>query len=149
MAEVKIDVSEMTDFAKELFELAQDELPKERDKFLRKEGNKLKKEIKKVARHKVGKVTGNYYAGIKRGKVFTNYGDRKIRVYGGSPHTHLIEKGHNKLTKSGKIPKTVNEGAPRRVEGRNVYEEGADNFDKHFESDCEEWVEELLESELL
>src|SRR5690606_21219686 len=60
----------------------------------------------KKAKATVGKVTGNYYRSIKRGKVFVDpaTGQLNVRVYTSSktaPHAHLIENGHRLVDGNG------------------------------------------------
>ena len=134
-----IDTSQLDGFARELLNMANDKLPKESKKFLRKEGTKLKKKTLSKAKALTNKKTGNYYKGIKRGKVY-HYRDKKnnsIRVYGGSPHAHLIEYGHRQVSKNG-----VETGF---VEGKHVFEKAKNEFEPEYNKDCEQFLNEVVE----
>ena len=134
-----IDTSQLDGFARELLNMANDKLPKESKKFLRKEGTKLKKKTWSKAKALTNKKTGNYYKGIKRGKVY-HYRDKKnnsIRVYGGSPHAHLIEYGHRQVSKNG-----VETGF---VEGKHVFEKAKNEFEPEYNKDCEQFLNEVVE----
>ena len=61
-----IDTSELDGFARDLLNMANDELPKESKKFLRKEATKLRKKTLNKAKSLTNKKTGNYYKGIKK-----------------------------------------------------------------------------------
>lgn len=134
------DLRELDNFTKKMLELAEEKMPKETKKFLQTEGNKLKKAKTKKAKSLVKKDTGNYLKGIKRGKVYKYEGDQlSIRVYG-SNHAHLIEYGHRQVTKNGK--------EVGFVKGKRVFEQAANEFNNEFVSDCEQFVNEMLDKGL-
>lgn len=155
MSEIQgLDISELDEFAKELIELAVETMPSESKKFLRKEGNELRKEIVKTAKARVKQRTGNYVKGIKRGKVYKYNGEETaIRVYhvnekGGklengkfpAPHAHLIEYGHRI------VDKNKNEKGFKR--GYHVYRDASKNYEKQFASNCEKFVDDMLDKGL-
>lgn len=122
-------------------ELVRRNYPKEVKKFMQKEGNKLKNATKRKARSSVKKRTGNYEKSIKRGKYYKHSatGADSIRVYTGSPahHGHLIEEGHNMVTRGGR-----NVGF---VKGYHVFKSAANEFEDRYESDCEGFVDEIAD----
>ena len=158
-----IDTSELDGFAKTLLNYASSSMTKQSKKFLQKEGNKLKRRTLSKAKSLTNKKTGNYYKGIKRGKVY-HYRDKNnnsVRVYGGSPHAHLIEYGHrqvlnpqvdgNKVANIGgnNFAKAVKEGRGKGtqigfVEGLHVFEKSAKEFESEFNKDCENFAEDML-----
>ncbi|HIW32450.1 MAG TPA: HK97 gp10 family phage protein [Candidatus Paenibacillus intestinavium] len=80
--------------------------PNESKKLLRAMGNKAKQITARRAKSDVGKVSGNYYKSIKRGKVYVDpaSGQLTIRVYTSSkiaPHAHLVENGHRTVDGDG------------------------------------------------
>ncbi len=91
-----LDMTEMEEWAEDLYEFGVRNMPNVSKKFLRREAGKLRKVA--VARTKAvtDKHTGNLYKGIKKGRTVYAYGDTEynIRVYNGAPHAHLIEYGH-------------------------------------------------------
>lgn len=134
------DISELTNFENDLIKLANDTMPKESKKFLRDEGTKLKKVTLSNAKAKVKKKTGNYFKGIKRGKVYNYDGALSIRVYDGSPHAHLIEKGHRQVTKNGK--------EIGWVDGMHIFEESQKEFQNTYYSDSEQFIDNVLDKGL-
>jgi hypothetical protein len=135
------NMSELEDFASDLIGLAQEKVPKEVNKFMRKEGTKLRKLTLKKAKSAVKKDTGNYFKGIKRGRVYLYEGDQKsIRVYGASPHSHLIEYGHRQITKSGQ--------ETGFVKGHRVFEKSAKEFEDEYFDDVEDFIDDLLDKGL-
>lgn len=135
------DIHELEDFTKDLLKLADETMPKDSRKFLNKEGISLRKVTKSVAQQKTKKKTGNYIKGIKKGKVYkyTGNGALSLRVYGGSPHAHLIELGHRQI---------VNGKEVGFVQGKHVYETAYKQFQNKYFSDCENFVDEMLENGL-
>ena len=79
--------------------------PRETSRMMLKVGNKVRTIVRREARQKVKKNTGNFLKSIKRGKVFVNASNEMtVRVYPSAkiaPHAHLIERGHRIVTKSG------------------------------------------------
>ncbi|WP_244833375.1 HK97 gp10 family phage protein [Clostridium sp. BJN0001] len=158
-----IDTSDLDDFAKNLLDYSNSEQPKKSKKFLQKEGNKLRKKTLSKAKSLTTKHTGNYYKGIKRGKVYhyKSKENNSVRVYGGSPHAHLIEYGHREVlnpTKEGdkaaniggnNFAKAVKEGKGIGtqigfVEGLHVFEKAGKEFGSEFNKDCEDYAEDML-----
>ena len=133
-----IDTSDLDDFAKTLIEYSIVEHPKKSKKFLQQEGNKLRKKTLSKAKSLTNKRTGNYYKGIKRGKVYSHgsKNNKSVRVYGGSPHAHLVEYGHRQVTKDGK--------EVGYVEGKRIYEKSKNEFESEFNKDCENFAEDML-----
>lgn len=130
------DISELSDFENDLIKLANDTMPKESKKFLRDEGSKLRKTTLSNAKSKVKKKTGNYFKGIKRGKVYNYDGALSIRVYDGSPHAHLLEYGHRQVTEDGK--------EVGFVQGMHIFEESQKEFQSTYYSDAEQFIDDVL-----
>lgn len=136
------NINDLTDFEHDLLSLAQNTMPKESKKFLNKEGTVLRKDTLKYAKSKVKKETGNYFKGIKKGKVYKYNvnGALSIRVYGASPHAHLIEYGHKKINKSGE--------EVGFVQGKHIFEKSANDFENKFYEDTEQFLDNLIEGGL-
>lgn len=132
------DINELFNFETDLLNLA-DDTPKEAKKMLRKEGTKLKNKTVKNAKSKVKVKTGAYVKGIKRGKVYKyrDNGALSVRVYGASPHAHLIEHGHRQVTADGK--------EVGFVEGKHVFEDTAKDFEKEYYNDIDQFLNDLLD----
>lgn len=127
---------EVLDEMTEALSQVQQIYPKEIKKFMQSEGTKLKNRTLKTAKTSVGKKTGNYQKGIKRGKYYkySGNGADSIRVYAGKPayHGHLIEYGHK--TKSGS-----------RTKAYHIFKTSADAFESTYERDCDKFAEKIAE----
>jgi hypothetical protein len=136
-----MDFKGLTEFQRDLLEMAQDKLPKESYKIMRKIGSKARTEVAKKARRDVKKATGYYHKKWKRGKVFKGEnGEIVVRVINSSPHAHLIEHGHRMVTQDGR--------EVGFVKGKKVLEKGMKQFagsDK-MEEMLSDWIDDLLES---
>lgn len=131
----------LTEFQKDLLEVAQRELPKETNKIMRKIGSKARTQVARKSRTLVKKVTGNYQKSWKRGKVFRGEdGETVVRVINSSPHAHLIEDGHRQVTESG--------DEIGFVPGKKILKKGMDNFENsgEFEKMLSDWLDDLLDS---
>lgn len=134
---MSIDFEGLSEFQEDLLEVAQKKLPKESFKMMRKAGNKLTTHVKREAKSAVDHTsgTGNYYRGIKRGKVFKDAeGKIVVRAINSAPHAHLLEYGH-RIVRGGKEIGF----AP----GRLVMSAAAKNFDNS--GDLEKVVSEELD----
>lgn len=155
------DIKELTQFEKNLINIAQKQMPKESKQFLRKEGTKLKKKTLSKARAKVNKGDGGYLKSIKRGKTYKyrENGGLAVRVYSSAPHAHLIEYGHRQVLnpfEDGKVAnlgerysKGVKEGKGIGTEigfvpGRRVFEESAKQFESEYYDDAQKFIESVL-----
>lgn len=135
----------LTDLSRELLNMAQTQFPSECKKFLRTEGNKLKKEVKAEAKSKVEKKTGNYQKGWKRGKPYKYSVDNAyaVRVYNASPHAHLVEYGHEIV---GHEPNKIRTG--KRTKAANVIPPVENSFIDDFARDVDAFIDELLDKGL-
>lgn len=136
------DIGELSEFTRDLLSVANDlDRGKHASKFLRKEGNKLRKETLKEAKTKVKKKTGNLFKGILRGKVYKFQGkDLSVRVYGGHPayHIHLLNHGHRIVGKDG-----TEHGFK---EGEHFFESAEANFKNEYFADVENFIDDLLDN---
>ena len=127
-------------FSKQLLEASKDfELGEKTKNFLKKSGNKLKNKTKAVARSRVKEYSGNYLRSIKRGKLYEYEGALTIRTYASpiiAPHAHLIEHGH--------IIKNKAREEVGYKDGYDVFSTAADEYEKEFESEVQEHVQNIL-----
>ena len=125
-------------------DLIQRNYPTEIKKLMQSEGNKLKNRTIKTAKSSVGKKTGNYLKGIKRGKYYKyrENGADSIRVYAGRPanHGHLIEEGHEMVSHK---PDKESLG---NVKGYHIFSVSADIFESTYEDDCEKFADKITKS---
>ena len=156
------NIKELDVFGDKLFELAQEQFPKETKQFLRKQGSELNKKVKKKAKKEVKKGPDNiyhkgkakrkkteadrYHKGFKRGKAYyhTQSGSYAVRVYNTRSHAHLIEYGHVQLDKD---KKPVKHGE-KFVKGRFVLRDTGDTFAPEFETAAETFIDDMLDKGL-
>lgn len=126
---------ELSEFTKEVLELGQDLYPKEVKKFLKSEAVKGAKLARTIAKSEVGTTGKNgaksYHKKFKSGKVYDYGKDSCVRFYNGSPHGHLIEKGHK--NKDGTY-----------TLGKYVLQKAGQKFESEFCEDIENFAEEIL-----
>lgn len=137
---MEMKIEGLTEFQKDLLDVAQRKLPKETFKVMRKIGTKARTQVAKHARSKVKKDTGTYHKRFKRGKVFKDAdGQIVVRVINSAPHAHLIEHGHRVVRGGDEVG-----FAP----GKKVMEQGIKNFDNsgEFEKMLSDWLDDLLDS---
>ncbi|WP_321994826.1 HK97 gp10 family phage protein [Clostridium butyricum] len=130
-------VTDLENFSNGLIGLANETMPKECKKFVNTQGLKLRQVTVKVAKSKVKKKTGNYYKAIKKGKVYKYKGNGAwaIRVIGKN-HANLIEKGHRIVNKKGQEV-----GFAKKF---NVFESAEKDFESTFNSNVENFIDEVL-----
>lgn len=133
------ELTGLTEFQRDLLEVAQRRLPRETNKIMRKIGSKARTVVAKEARSKVKKDTGTYHKRFKRGKVFKDAsGQIVVRVINSSPHAHLIEHGHRQVSRGGTETGFVT--------GKKVMEHGIENFNNSgtFEKMLSDWLDDEL-----
>lgn len=141
MSKRNFEVTELTEFAKNFIDKCSKDYPKEVKRFLRAEGNKLKRKIKQEAELAFGTEhmdeDKKYRNRWKRGNPYKfNVDEDAVRVYNSSPHAHLLEYGHRMVTKSGK--------EVGFVRGNPITEKESKKFENKFTKDIEKFVDELL-----
>lgn len=140
-----LDMTEMEEWAEDLYSYGVRNMPNVSKKFLRREAGKLRKVA--VARTKAvtDKHTGNLYKGIKKGRTVYAYGDTEynIRVYNGAPHAHLIEYGHRMV---GHAPNKTFKGL--YVRGFHPIENASIEFEPTYYKDIEEDLIDAIREEL-
>ncbi len=114
--------------------------PREARQMMGKVGTKVRTIVRRVARQKVKKDTGNYLKSIRRGKVFKNASEEwTVRVfpsYNIAPHAHLIEKGHRMVTKSGE--------EVGFVKGKRVFESAQNEIEREYTKIIEAELDKAL-----
>lgn len=151
MNAVELDVSEWSKFNQDMLELAEETMPTETKKFMRREGGRLATATRKLARATVHKKTGNYFKSIRGSKAWRNqkggYGvyalaSRKDNL---GNHAHLLEYGH-KQEEGRYVPAIKARLKEPRVKGFRIFEKAQKSFEGKFVSDAAEFVDNLLES---
>lgn len=146
---MSIEMRGLTEFQRDLLDVAERRLPRESKQIMQKVGNEAKKVVTKKARTLVKKSVKRenskrkqnlYHKKFKRGKVFTgDNGETVVRVINSAPHAHLIEHGHRQVTHDGR--------EVGFVPGKKVLEKGANEFNSSgkFENMLSEWLDKMLE----
>lgn len=135
---VTFDYSQLSDFNKEMIELATNTYPKEAKKFVSRAGNTFRSEMKANYKRWTKRKTGNLLKGVTRGRAYVYNGeDYQVRVYNKAPHASLIERGHVLYVKGKPTDKYVK---GRHVVGRTILE-----FSGKFEQLADKFVDDLLE----
>ena len=133
------DITELTKFEKKLVATANDTMPKESRKFIKKEAIKLNKNTKSVYKSKgIGEETGNLIKGFKAGKAYKYQGVWSARSYNGSPHAHLLNDGYMWKPHKGE------NGTEKFIPGFHFMEEAAKVFENSYFSDVEEWLYQVF-----
>lgn len=110
-------------------------LSKRAKKMMRQQGTQLKRQtLRQMRILNIRTITGNYKAGIRRGKLYEQDGATLIRVYSNAPHAHLIEDGHMVETKNGS----------KKVPGRQVFARAAEAHAPKFQEACEDLLDEVI-----
>jgi len=120
---MSLEIEGLTELQKDLLVVAQERLPKETNKMMRKAGNRLTTHVRREARSAIDHTggTGIYYKRFKRGKVFKDSdGKIVVRAINSAPHAHLIEYGY-RLVRGGK--------EVGFVPGRLIMSAAAKNYD--------------------
>lgn len=150
------DIKELEEYEKKLISLASTKMPNECKKFMRVEGNKLKRVTLANAKAAIKKKSGNYFKSIKRGKAYKYQGNDAwaVRVYSYDPKAHLLEKGHRIVTRGkGKKAKkhytTLNGGIEKGfAKGYKVFKKSEQEFQNTFYNDVENFIDEVIEKGL-
>jgi len=129
--------NEFDEFEKDLLKMASEfEKGKYAKQFLRKEAAKLNKENKKQGKV-IGKKTGNFIKGFKKGKTYKYQGkDLSIRAYNSSPHAHLLDKGHRIVGRDGS-EHGFKEGYHFMDKAKEAFEDG------HYDS-MQDFIDDML-----
>lgn len=130
------EFEELEAFTKDMMSLANDKMPRESKKFIKKETNKLNNKNKSVYKSKgIDEKTGNLLAGFKSGKVYKFNGSWSCRALNSSPHAHLINDGW--------VHKSPN-GSEKFIPGFHFLEEAARAFESGYYKDCEDFVSDVI-----
>lgn len=130
----------LDEFEKDLLNLANDvEGGKHAKKFMKKEVGKLNTANKKAAKSiKIGKKTGNFMKGFKKGKPYKYKNDEWAgRAYNNSPHAHLINNGHRLIIKG---------QSKGFVEGKHFMEAAKEGFEEGYYKDVQDFIDEMIEA---
>lgn len=144
------------------FAAVEKKYPNEAQKFLNKEGTKLKRVVQKEVNKKTKRKTGNLYNAVTKQKAYKYFLENSskakdsVKVYGRRSgkntlskkkqakgqannkgnHTHLLEEGHNKVLWGNRTADVVR--------GFYMYKDASREYESTFESNCEMFVDKIL-----
>lgn len=136
MADFEMEISELEQFTNRLTDQKK-QFPKAVKKLMRRSGSRARTIVARKARKRVRKQTGRYHKSIKRGKLWQDQGEYKIRVYSRSPYAHLIEYGHRIVGKDGK--------EHGFKEGNHVFEQAMKEVEQQWTKIVEEEFEKIMQ----
>ena len=136
MAHDGIDLSELDNYADWVAQMSR-KWPKKIKKTMQRSDTELKRRtLRQIRLVNLRTITGNYKAGIQRGKFYQKKGEYYIRVYSNAPHAHLIEDGHDVIAGGRKAG---------FAEGREVFAKAEDAYEEQFHRNCEEMLDEVID----
>lgn len=151
------DYSQLSSFAKDTLRFAEDEYPRETKKFLKEQANKAVKVLSDNVSATTKKKTGRLSRAAKPGKPYKFKGDEtnlSIRAYlqnrpkeapeTSAPHAHLLDMGHNIVSRGTKSKSNKGGRAIGYVKGREFIKKTQDTFESEFMSECEKFAEDIF-----
>jgi len=133
------DIRELTKFEKKLTTIANDTMPKESRKFMKKSSIKLNKANKVAYKSKgIDEKTGNLLKGFKSGKAYKYNGVWSSRAFNSSPHAHLLDQGYMWKPHKGE------NGTERFIPGFHFMEQGAKSFQSGYYDDTEDFLHQIF-----
>lgn len=136
MARDGIDLSELDEYADWVTKMSRN-WPKKVKKTMQKSGTELKRRtLRQIRLVNLRTITGNYKAGIQRGKFYQKNGAYYIRVYSNAPHAHLIEEGHDVIAGGRKAG---------FAQGREVFAKAEAAYEEQFHRNCEDLLDEVID----
>lgn len=139
------NLSELDNFTKQMLSNANDFMPKESKKFIKKEAGSLNKVNKKVYKSKaIGlepddtpeskKIVNRF----KSGKAYKYEGNVwSARAYNSANHAHLIDQGFIHKPHKGQ------HGQEKFIPGYHFMESAASEFESTYYKDCENFTENI------
>ena len=140
MRDAEFDLSDLDDLTIDLLDVANRKLPVESKRFIRNEQGKLKTRVKRKTKSKTNRKTGKLYDSVDRSKTYQVDGITTGKVYNKARHAHLIEEPHRIV---GHLPEKKDTGKKSRA--FKIMEESQKEFKPKFESDVEQWVDQMLD----
>ena len=145
---VDIKTEGLSEFSKELLDLANKEFPKDTKNFLQRAGNKFKSIAKENYKRGTSTGTKNLVKGLKRDRAY-KYGqdEWQVRVKNTAPHAWLVEHGHVMLgnKSQGKPKLMVGNTGEAFVRGKNIMGKTAKAFPSEYQSMAEEFIDKMLD----
>ena len=141
MRDIECDISEWTEFDKDLLRFVEDTMPRETKKFMRREGGRLRTLSRQTGRASVRKKTGNYFKGIRSTRAWKNsMGGYGVKVRATAPHSHLLETGHYVYRRG------VN--THKRTRAFEIMKRANRSFEGRFWGDCQTFIYGLVDNGL-
>lgn len=133
MSDVDFEIKGIEEFQQKLDKIKKS-IPDGEEKLLKKAGNKLRKKSKDKT--PVGKSHKHLKDGYKLSKIEYESNGMSIKMTNTSQHFHLVERGHRKVTKSGK--------EVGFVQGKHMVETSFQELEEELPGDIDKWMDKLL-----
>lgn len=170
--DLEIDMSELSETADNMYDMVTQRWPKENNKWMRKQGREGRKIAAGIARQRIKHLRPasnkkSYMARLKGGKPYHYLGDPtdlSVRTYNSAPHAHLVEYGHKVkprgktsgktkgYQRSGSKPNKNYDDIYQRVgssksfvAGYHILEDAEQMWEKKFEENLSQHLDDLLE----
>lgn len=153
------DFSQLSDFAKDTINIAQNVYPRESKKFLKKQAEKVAEKLQANISTTTKKKTGRLSRAAAPGKpyIFKGGDEMALSIRGylknrpktepenSAPHAHLLDFGHNIIPR-GKKGKSNTSGGPilGKVKGREFIKKTQNEFESEFLSECEAFASDIF-----
>lgn len=146
MSEDGFDISELSKFSKDILAMANDTLPKESRKFIKKQGTKLSKKDKSTYESMgIGEGSKEMAKAFKSGKAYKYDGAYSVRAYNSSVVT---SKDGKKYSLGGMLNngfRHVNrDGSETFVPGYHFMEKALSDFEAEYVKNCEEFIGQII-----
>jgi len=139
--------TELTQFERRLVIMANDAMPRESKKFLKKAATKLakvqKKELKSLGIGDQGIKEKEIIARSKSGRVYKYGGALSCRAFNSHPLAHLLDQGY--IHKGGF---EVKDGAETFVPGYKFIDKAQQQFQGTYNSDLNNFIDDMLNNGL-
>lgn len=131
------DYTELDELNRDILKLANETMPKESKKFLRKEGTKMTRTMKRKLKTGYKKKTGNLVKMVRKGKAHYSPANGAYRIeIKFAPHMNVVDYGHRNW-KNGKM-----------VRGKEIKDREEEKFSEEFEEDVLDFIDDLLDKGL-
>lgn len=140
------DITELSKLGKDLLAMANDKLPKESRKFIKKQGAKLSKKDKATYKSMgIGESGKDMEKAFKSGKAYKYNGAYSVRAYNSSIVTSKDGKKYSLGAMLNNGFRHVNrDGSETFVIGYHFMEKALSDFESEYVQNCEDFIDEII-----
>ena len=141
------DTGELDKYAKELMGFANDKLPKESKKYLKKGAGKLTTVNKNAFKSSnaaagSGATEAEMLKRFKAGKVYKYNGDLSCRAYAGHPLAHLLDLGF--IYKAGGFK--IKNGKEKFIPGYHFMAKASQKYESTYYTDTQNFINDMIKN---